>query len=316
MPVEIAADGTAVFFAHIPLVIPDVPSIVSTRIDVQRVGATGWNVGAVLHVKGTQTVRVGPLSPGLTYNFRAVTVGAMESTPMFLNNFLAPGDTTAPGTPSTPTIQAQHLREFTFQTTAPSDADLKDLQWHVRTASGGAGELVMEGTATAIRAAVSTIKVTLPASVPYASTRWFRVRARDFSGNPTDPTTGWSASLSFSASPATAPDYGAGSIGNAPLQINAVERQNIINDAIDEFKRRAPYITTFGYSVGAGVGANQTVTVNHSAGRLPSTPVAFPGVIGPNVTMSISRITTGIIDVIVVNLSPDPRSGTGTLHYW
>ena len=300
MPVEIAADGTAVFFAHIAVVIPDVPSIQYTRIDYRRIGTNAWSTGAIINAKGAQTARVGPLMPGQFYDYRAVNIGAMESTAMFLNNQLAPGDTTAPGVPSTPTIQAQHLREFTFQTTAPSDADLKDLQWQVRTSSGGGGVLVIEGTAPAIRGATSTLKVTLPSSVPYGSARWFRVRARDFSNTPTDPTAGWSTSASFSASQVVTGDFPVTPV-LPPGTVTPRIRQEVV-------------VQSFAYSVAAGVGSSNGILHTHGLGKMPTGMQAFPNNLGVTITPNTMTATT--VNLNVINLTPGAQSGTASLHFW
>lgn len=121
---EIAGDGTVTAAVELKVVIPDVPSVVSTRVDYQKAGATAWTTGAVITARGEQRVRIGALVPGQFYNFRAVTVGAMESTPMFLNNQLALGDTTTPSAPTA--MQARQsgggkIVELEATFTAPPD---------------------------------------------------------------------------------------------------------------------------------------------------------------------------------------------------
>lgn len=190
----------------------------SVRIDVKVQFQSIYHVGYATVVStgaASQSVKISGLDPGLVYDYVAVSFSRLgiQGSQVALNNQLAPGDTTAPAAPAAPTVQAQHLREFTCAVTTGAETDIASLEWDVRTAASGGGSVVISGGGPILPGGGSTtFKFTLPASVPYGSSRFVRCRFKDNSGNPTSPTAGWSPSTSFSALPVATGDLGDGQI--------------------------------------------------------------------------------------------------------
>jgi len=165
-------------------------------------GNSQWLTVAVDQLTGNNlTTRIDPLITGLPYDYHVDRVNLLDPSlhaSTTISSQTAPKDNAAPGTPGTPTITGQHLKDITFQWTESTGGDVKDYEWEVRTAASGGGSQLATSRA-------GTVKTSLTLnSASYDTTYYFRVRAKDYSGNEGS----WSADRSFSFSQVATGDVG------------------------------------------------------------------------------------------------------------
>jgi hypothetical protein len=224
------------------------------------------------------------LVPGQRYDFTIQVVN--ETTGLFsagdplIENYLVPGDTQAPATPTGLAVASQKLTSLTLRWTKPNDRDLKHYHVELRTASGGGGTLVREWY-------VDATEMTLQAAdIGYGVTRHVRVRAIDWSEN----ASAFTSSVSFSFTRA----------GTDDISDNAVNSN-----------KRITVLTGSGAFAVAEDGKD-TVTIPHSLGRIPLA-VAYPST--ESVVITFVRATTTTI-VVGVWGAFSSASGTVTVVYW
>jgi len=289
-------DGGFEAFMVLQYTVP-VETFAQTIVRFRRNGTTSWQTAAVNGETGSgKQTRINGLVTGLAYDFRVSRVNllnaSLEATTDLLNQ-LAPGDTTAPAAPGTPTILDQHLKTITPVWTAPADKDVKEYEWDVRTAANGAGTLVTSGKSGGPKTTLTLNQI------GYGTTRHFRVRAIDWSGN----IGAYSSSVSFSFSKVVQTDMGGGSVGNPQMIAAAVTtaiRQGVNSQSLTQTVP-ATSVLNFVFSVGTGATNLVTPSVNLSG---------VPG------AMYCNNNGSGTVTVSVWNPNAFGASVTVSIHYW
>jgi hypothetical protein len=163
-------------------------------------GNSQWLTVAVDQLAGNNlTTRIDQLITGLPYDYQVDRVNLLNPSlhaSTMISSQTAPTDNAAPGTPGTPTITGQHLKDITLQWTEASGGDIKDYEWEVRTSSSGGGSQLATSRAGTIKASLTLD------SASYGTTYYFRVRAKDYSGN----VGSWSSDRSFNFTRAVTDD--------------------------------------------------------------------------------------------------------------
>lgn len=142
------------------------------------------------------------LIPGTLYDFRATSINIFNFPPTgggvaTIVNSLAPGDTTAPATPTGLSGSAKlHMAEIKWNKNG--EGDIRGYDYDVRTASGGGGSLIKSGFTEDI----SLMYKLTDGDLTTAVTRHFRVRAVDFTGN----VSAYTSSVSVTSGDVTRPD--------------------------------------------------------------------------------------------------------------
>ena len=215
------SDGQNAFFATVTLQYTIAAETwAQTIVKCRRNGATNWEVVAVDQATGAglQTKITG-LITGLSYDYQVTRVNGYNpalSASATLTAQVAPGDTTAPATPGTPTVSDKHLKTATFVWTAPADDDMAGYYYDIRTASAGGGSLITSGTVLGGR----TVTLTLN-QIAYSTTRYFRVAGIDYSGNG-GSSGNFSTAVSFSFTAAVTVDVGDDQITTPKVPDNAI----------------------------------------------------------------------------------------------
>jgi hypothetical protein len=197
--------GTAAYFvvgASAPA-----SNVTGFRIDVQFTGSGTWTFGVAkipVQPGAFASSDVKGLTPGRSYAFRiASTNGDLASPGVTIANQVAPGDTTAPGTPSTPTITPGPTHVL-FSWSPNGEADIQSYQVEVRTGASGTGTVVYLGSAQHTVSGTTYVTNTAAhTNFAYGTTYHVRVRAVDYTGNLSSQ---WSASASWVHKPVNTPD--------------------------------------------------------------------------------------------------------------
>ncbi|HWR21110.1 MAG TPA: fibronectin type III domain-containing protein, partial [Verrucomicrobiae bacterium] len=175
-----------------------------------------WTTVAVDQTAGSNlSTRIDGIITGQTFDYRASRVNILNPSlyrDTDITSKTAPSDASAPGAPGTPVVLDKHLKSITLTWTAASGGDIDDYEWEVRTAASGGGSQVATGRA-------GTIKTSLTLNtIAYSATRYFRVRAKDYSGN----VGAWSADRSFSFSKVLTIDVDDDQVTTPKLPNNAI----------------------------------------------------------------------------------------------
>jgi len=290
----VSSDGKFAAFFILQMIVPASSAIQSSRVRYRRNSTTTYGDAQPVMGTGTLLVKVGGLEPGLSYDFEAATVsGPNESTASTISNQLAPGDTTGPGIPTTPTfLGAGKLSTATFYWTPPADQDRAGCDYEIRTGANGTGSIVLG--ASNIRITTDQVTIEASAVIGYGVTRHFRVRYWDRSNNPGT----WSLSAPFSFTQAQAPDYGNETVGTIAM----------VNLAISTGKIAIGAVTQRLYTAGGGAptltGSYQTIlsqVVTSAGGTLETHGAALLLVIGHStdiqseIHMRLRNTTSGVV---------------------
>jgi hypothetical protein len=171
-------------------------NVTGFRIDVQFTGSSTWTFGyAMVPVQpgAFASCDIKGLTPGQSYAFRiASTNGELASPGVTIANQVAPGDTTVPGTASTPTITPGPTHVL-FVWLPSTEADIQSYQVEVRTGASGTGTAVYVGSSEHTHAGSYVTNTAAHTNFAYGTTYHVRVRAVDYTGN----LGAWSASASW-----------------------------------------------------------------------------------------------------------------------
>jgi hypothetical protein len=222
------ADGTTFAFAVVTV------AALGADTAFMETGARVFGGGEYVSVgqsfaAGGGTLRIDGGLPGWKFEVAQRAVGAFGKQSAWSTALVitAPGDTTSPSTPTSIVVKNKNGKNITFGWTPPTDVDLSEYEYQIRTASSsanasGAGSLSESGKA----GARATDKSLTLEALTYGTTYHFRLRAKDYTGNPTTADGAgalWSATISFSLVRIDgSANLGSGTVGTTEVAANAI----------------------------------------------------------------------------------------------
>jgi hypothetical protein len=211
------------------------------------------------------SISITGLTPGIQYDFRVTSVNEfdLQGGVSSLLNQLAPGDATAPSTPTGlagPTSTQQRLDSITWMWNKNTEPDIKDYHVRVWTSSSGgtkkADTYVPHSENPSFTYYVDSKNLATP------KTFYLEVAARDFSGNESAFTSRVAGSTR--------------GIETTDINDSAVNTPKISDNSVNEQKRIPAYVfsaTASPFSVAAGAITTHSYNIPHNLGRIPISTV-------------------------------------------
>ena len=244
---QLKSDGTFFLLADISWTAPSNPFITRYEIQYKPVAASIYSSMFVPTTEG----QIGPVIEGVSYDVRvrAITNSGVKG-PWASDTFTGGGDTTAPSVPTSLAASGE-FRSVRLSWTNPSDSDLKHVEvWeHTSNDSASASKIAEIDGNSYIRQDLGT-----------GVTRYYWLKAVDYSGNTSDFSTGASGTTESA------------SLANGELATNSVSTAKVQNAAITNgnstystsnttISSSVSYVTVASFSY-TGTSQNALVTFN------------------------------------------------------